>query len=267
MFSWLARRVVRFLRPQPAAAAAPDTAASPVGVPIVGEAPRSRWSGRLAALRTRLFASATVAGAALFGALAWLVQAEHLAGVDLALTRAVQTLDDPRFAALMRAVSQPGSPALSMPLIAGTALVLGLLGQPLAAGITAAAGSVALLAVPLKLLIARRRPDDDLVPVAGDLPDHSFPSGHTLGYVAFFGFLAYLCYTRLRRGRLRTALLWALGALILLVGPSRVYLGYHWPSDVLASYALGLVCLLALVGLYARETAALGTIRAPAGGR
>jgi undecaprenyl-diphosphatase len=73
-------------------------------------------------------------------------------------------------------------------------------------------------------------------------------------YVGFYGFLFYLAYTRLRRGRLRTLLLWLLGALILLVGPSRVYLGHHWPSDVLASYALGLAYLVLLVRWYARRT-------------
>jgi membrane-associated phospholipid phosphatase len=71
--------------------------------------------------------------------------------------------------------------------------------------------------------------------------------------VAFFGFLFYLAYTRLRRGWARTLLLWTLGALIVLIGPSRVYVGQHWPSDVLASYALGLVYLVLLVVWYARH--------------
>jgi undecaprenyl-diphosphatase len=82
---------------------------------------------------------------------------------------------------------------------------------------------------------------------------NSFPSGHTLFYVTSFGFLGYLAYAQLKPGRLRTALLWLTGLLILLVGPSRIWMGHHWASDVLASYALGLTYLVILVQLYGRR--------------
>jgi membrane-associated phospholipid phosphatase len=89
---------------------------------------------------------------------------------------------------------------------------------------------------------------------------NSFPSGHTLFYVTFFGFLGYLAYAQLKPGRLRTAVLWVTGLLILLVGPSRIWMGHHWASDVLASYALGLTYLMLLVQLYGRRRlGALGT--------
>src|SRR6185295_9205716 len=104
-----------------------------------------------------------------------------------------------------------------------------------------------------KLLWLRPRPDDDLVRVLGSAPGYSFPSGHTLLYVGFFGFLFYWSYAVLHKGRARTALLWLTGLLIVLVGPSRVYLGHHWPSDVLAAYALGLAYLVLLVVWYARH--------------
>jgi undecaprenyl-diphosphatase len=82
------------------------------------------------------------------------------------------------------------------------------------------------------------------------VPGHSFPSGHTLFYVTFFGFIGYAAYALMRPGRARTALIWSCAALIVLIGPSRIWLGHHWASDVLASYALGLAYLILLVRLY-----------------
>ncbi|HLH22089.1 MAG TPA: phosphatase PAP2 family protein [Chloroflexota bacterium] len=245
----LARRVLAFLRPR----RAPQPATG--GAIRVPSAPRV-WSlpAWLVALRTRLFTSAAAFGTVAFGALTWLVSAGHTAALDLAVAQGVQAVENPLVGGLMTAVSEPGFAPLNVVLVVGTAGALWALGHPLAAGLAVAAGGAAVLAIPLKLLLARPRPEADVVRVASNLPDYSFPSGHTLFYVAFFGFLAYLVYTRLRRGRLRTALLWLLGALIVLVGPSRVYLGHHWPSDVLAAYTLGLAYLVLLVRLHTRQT-------------
>jgi membrane-associated phospholipid phosphatase len=108
----------------------------------------------------------------------------------------------------------------------------------------------AALSVWLKSVWLRPRPSAELVRVVGSPVGTSFPSGHTLFYVGFFGFLCYWCYAFLERGRTRTALLWTTGLLLVLIGPSRVYLGHHWASDVLAAYAAGLVYLLGLIAAY-----------------
>ena len=80
----------------------------------------------------------------------------------------------------------------------------------------------------------------------------SFPSGHVLIYTGIYGFLAFLLETLVRSDRLRKILTSLLVALIALVGPSRIYLGHHWFTDVLASYLLGTANLLGMMALYRR---------------
>jgi undecaprenyl-diphosphatase len=94
-----------------------------------------------------------------------------------------------------------------------------------------------LLEKTLKSYFERPRP-----PALVDYPiaeGFSFPSGHALVAFCFYGILA--CFVTARvAGRARRAAIWAaVAALVLLIGLSRVYIGIHHLSDVLAGYALG----------------------------
>jgi undecaprenyl-diphosphatase len=101
----------------------------------------------------------------------------------------------------------------------------------------------------VKNIINRPRPPADLAVKV--LDTYSFPSGHVTGYVVLYGFVFYLAFTLLpRRSILRWIILIVCGALIVLVGPSRVYMGQHWASDTLAGYALGFIYLLAVIQVY-----------------
>ena len=75
--------------------------------------------------------------------------------------------------------------------------------------------------------------------------------------MALYGFLFYLVYTLMRPSPLRSALLTLLGALIGLVGLSRVYLGAHWASDVFGGYCLGFFWLALTIYFYRRLRAGL----------
>jgi undecaprenyl-diphosphatase len=104
--------------------------------------------------------------------------------------------------------------------------------------------------VIIKEYIRRPRPTIDLVNVLNILDSYSFPSGHVMFYVGFYGFLWFLVYTLLKRSWRRTALLVFLGIFIALVGMSRIYLGQHWASDVLGAYLLGSLTLVVILGFY-----------------
>jgi undecaprenyl-diphosphatase len=90
----------------------------------------------------------------------------------------------------------------------------------------------------LKLAFHRPRPD----PFVGAKPGTwSFPSGHALISLCFYGLIAGILSLRANRGWQR-AVIWASASLLVaLIGLSRVYLGVHWPSDVVAGYAAGMI--------------------------
>jgi undecaprenyl-diphosphatase len=97
----------------------------------------------------------------------------------------------------------------------------------------------------LKLLVDRPRPEYFLVASGPHLS--SFPSGHTVFATIFFGLAIVLVGEEVRRPFLRRALQAGLVFLILAMGASRVYLGFHWPSDVLGGYLYGGVSMVELV--------------------
>ena len=114
-----------------------------------------------------------------------------------------------------------------------------------------------LLNVLLKYTFQRARPsfNDPLV----TLSTYSFPSGHASGAALFYGFVgAYLMCTLARRSW-RAVVLCAAVTMVLLVGLSRVYLGAHYLSDVLAGYAFGgawlAVCITAVSTFRRRRVA------------
>ena len=98
-----------------------------------------------------------------------------------------------------------------------------------------------LLNLLLKHLFVRQRPhfDDPLL----TLTTYSFPSGHTMMAAVFYGTLCVLVASRVRHWRWRVVAIAVAGFMILLVGFSRIYLGAHYLSDVLAAIAEGLAWL------------------------
>jgi undecaprenyl-diphosphatase len=107
--------------------------------------------------------------------------------------------------------------------------------------LTASLGGLALSSV-LKYLIDRPRPE--LAPPDLFTMTSSFPSGHSMMSAVIYLTLAALVARLMEKRRLKFYALGTAVALTLLVGVSRVYLGVHWPSDVLAGWSAGAVWAL-----------------------
>jgi len=97
---------------------------------------------------------------------------------------------------------------------------------------------VAALDVALKLAFHRPRP----VAFFGSTPStYSFPSGHALGSFCFYGMLAAILAARVRGRGTKFCIWMAVVFLVGMIGLSRIYLGVHYPSDVIAGYCAGAV--------------------------
>jgi undecaprenyl-diphosphatase len=217
---------------------------------------RRRFAPQIAFLQARLSPEGYLGlhltiGLLLIVAASWLfggitedvIHHDPLVDVDIAVNQFLAAHTEPPFTAVMYVVSMAGSPVtvllLSLILVlyfawrrAWRIVVLFVVGV----------GGAELLDVILKLIFARPRPtlpDPLLV-----LTSYSFPSGHAMGSMAFYGLLAYLAIQRLSAWRWRVGVAIASAFLILLIGFSRMYLGVHYLSDVLAGYAAGFAWLV-----------------------
>ena len=95
--------------------------------------------------------------------------------------------------------------------------------------------TVALLNQILKRIVQRPRPNEfRIVEESG----YSFPSGHSMASCAFYGFFIYLIFKRLKNKRLKVLFISLLSMLIILIGTSRIYLGVHYTSDVIAGFSI-----------------------------
>ncbi len=171
---------------------------------------------------------------------------------DLKSYEELKEKTSPLFDMLMAGVSAFGEPAAAISLTAIAIVTFAIWRKWLEAIFMLAASSSTLLALVLKELIQRARPfplNQNATGLIQSINEYSYPSGHVLFFVVFFGFFAYLAWIHFA-GWARVIVIAICGALILLIGPSRVFLGAHWASDVLGSYIIGSIWLFLLILAY-----------------
>ncbi len=76
-----------------------------------------------------------------------------------------------------------------------------------------------------------------------DISGFSFPSGHAMGATAFFGSLMFVAH-RILKGKSKAFVISASALFIILISSSRVYLGVHYPTDIIAGIVGGVICIL-----------------------
>ena len=101
--------------------------------------------------------------------------------------------------------------------------------------------SISALNLALKNILQRPRPNEFRII---DESGYSFPSGHSMISMAFYGFIIYLIYKNVKNNYLKYGLIAFLSILIFLIGISRIYLGVHYTSDVIAGFLISIAYLM-----------------------
>lgn len=204
----------------------------------------SRW----AAAHLVLAATALVGGAAAVGLTAGaaevydaVTESDGVAGLDQPVLDRAIALRNPGLDAWVTRFTDLGGP-VGLPVLA-TALTLLLVltwrsRTPLVLMAIAAAGSLAMTATGKALIGRVRPPHAEAVPPFESSP--SFPSGHTLNTTVLTAVLVYLVLRRLSSARARAGAVVVGAAFAAAMGLSRVFLGHHWLTDVVAGWLLGL---------------------------
>lgn len=185
-----------------------------------------------------------------FGGLLFAVKTGYAQPVDDAIRNFIYSLRADWLTAFFKGVTFMAEP---MTLIVICAVLLVFPKTTLRIGIplSIVSGLGALAHKGLKLLILRDRPDAvlHLIEESG----YSFPSGHANGGLIFYVFLAFLISRALKPKKyddLATLVRIVFIILVFLIGISRIYLGVHYPSDILAGWCLGGILLVVFISLY-----------------
>jgi undecaprenyl-diphosphatase len=174
--------------------------------------------------------------------------------IDLEFSEEIQEHQFPLLDFVMKAVSYPGYMPYAAIMVAVTALVFFIRKHKKEALFVVLTTGAVLVSTVAKLLIDRPRPAKDLVRIALETHQQSFPSGHVNFYVVFFGFLTLLMYMLKHISTpVRIVVSVFNIGLIFIIPISRIYLGAHWFTDVLGGFLLGILYLYGLSYFYLKQ--------------
>lgn len=179
-----------------------------------------------------------------------ILRGEDLPTIDVRITSWFVDHRDDQVTAVLRPVTHLADPLVVVVVLLVAVVVLVRRHQRLPAiFLVVVASGAALLVQVVKLAVGRARPAsvDRLVTVTGA----AFPSGHAAQSVACYLGIAAVMAWMTRSRTVAAAAVVVAGVVCLLVGVSRIYLGVHWTSDVVAGWSLGLAWLAATIAVFA----------------
>ncbi|WP_240464324.1 phosphatase PAP2 family protein [Paenibacillus apiarius] len=188
-----------------------------------------------------------------FGALAIAIIRQPLNPFDLNIAAYVQSFESPGLTKVMELFSTIGSTKSSIIIAVFVMLFLFFaLGHRMELiFLCFVLGGSAAMNLLLKLVIHRERPiAHRLIEETG----YSFPSGHTMGAIALYGALAFLLWRHIASRPGRLFLLASSCAMIAMIGLSRVYLGVHYPSDIIGGLISSGFWLALMIWVFHRDT-------------
>lgn len=182
----------------------------------------------------------------LFGWIAEEVRHGETAAFDLTVRAWIHRFASPALTRVMTVVSMFGYRILIVALTVALGVFLNLRWRRAAAWLTVSMTGSLALDLALKYAFHRPRPQ---VFFGAEPQSYSFPSGHALSSFCFYAVMAGLIAARVQSLALRIAVGVAAGVLVIAIGVSRIYLGMHYPSDVLGGYLAAALWVSALLFL------------------
>ena len=202
---------------------------------------------RIREYRALPFVATLAAG---FFALSLAAHLPALLQFDRAVTHGIQTVRNPFFDRLAVAFTFLGNTTTLIAIGACVILAFWASAKPKTGLLCAAI----LLALPLNMLIkelvGRPRPTGDFADILLPAVGLSYPSGHAMASVAFYGFLGLLSWIHIQRRTVRNFMAMAFALVAVSVSLSRIYVGAHWFSDVMGGTTAGILLIFAFELIY-----------------
>ena len=172
------------------------------------------------------------------------VQTGHLDGFDDAVRYRVYSMRSDKLTVFWRLITHSGDRYVVI-IIGIILLLIKSLREKYGVKFAIAALSSTALYQIMKYIFQRPRPDLALRLIKQG--GYSFPSGHSMNCLVSYGILIYLLLRYCENRRLAKLLSFGLGLLIILIGFSRVYVGVHYPTDIIGGWSLGIAVLVAMI--------------------
>ena len=160
---------------------------------------------------------------------------------------AIQGLRTQWLDAVVWVLDEMGETPAVLGLVGGFMIALFVLRQPADAVMVGASFFLMAAGQALKIAVGRVRPEHMLA--GAESTGFGFPSGHSVYAFILGGLLIYLAARKIRDPLARRFVLAAIGLWVAAMGASRVYLGVHWPSDVIGGFMFGAMALAVIITL------------------